>query len=289
MITADRRRDLADIRADDALVPRPWVVRRVVRELSTTVTLEVVPADGSPPPSFEPAQFAMLGVPGVGEVPISMSTNPADHDRHGYTIRAAGAITTALCGLQVGDVISWRGPFGNSWACQDAVGADVVFVAGGIGLAPLRPAILEVLDHRDRFGRVVILAGSRSPDDILYADELVAWRSRFDLDVRVTVDRPAHGWKGEVGLVPRLLPQVNVDWPRAMAFVCGPDPMMVAASGVLTGLGTPADRVRLTLERNMKCGVGLCGHCQLGRVFVCKDGPVVSYAQIAAFFTVPEV
>jgi NAD(P)H-flavin reductase len=289
-LAPERRSAPADAAAAAAdLTPQPWVVRAVHRELPTTVTLDLAPADGSPPPRFLPAQYSMLTVIGVGEVPISISTDPADPDRHGYTVRAAGAVTTALCGLQPGDVVGVRGPLGNSWAVEDAVGSDVVFLGGGIGLAPLRPAIYDLMSQRDRYGRVAILIGARTPGDVLFADELAQWRARFDVDVRVSVDRPDRGWRGEVGVVPKLLPQVNLDWPAAMAFVCGPDVMMRAAAGVLLGLGARAERVRLTLERNMKCGVGLCGHCQLGRLFVCEDGPVVPYSELQPFYGVKEI
>jgi NAD(P)H-flavin reductase len=272
-----------------SLVPEPWAVRAAHRELATTVTLDVVPAGGGPPPPFAPAQFSMLTVFGVGEVPISISSDPAERDHHAYTVRAAGAVTTALCGLQPGDVIGLRGPLGNRWGTAAAEGGDVVFVAGGIGIAPLRSAIHEVLARRDRYGRVAILYGSRGPDDILYAGFLHELRQRFDLDVAVTVDRPTRDWQGDVGLVTALVPRVAIDWPHATAFVCGPDVMMRAVGRTLVEAGADPARVELTLERNMRCGVGLCGHCQLGRIFVCTDGPVVAYGDIASFYSVAEV
>jgi NAD(P)H-flavin reductase len=269
------------------LVPAPWRVVDVHRELATTVTLDLVPLEG-PPPRFEPAQFNMLSVFGVGEVPISISTD-ADHPEvQGHTVRAAGAVTTALCGLRPGDMVGVRGPFGNSWGCEHAEGADVVIMGGGIGLAPLRPAIYHVLNRRPRYGRVAVLLGARTPSDLLFGAEISTWRSRFDVDVFVTVDRADQFWRGPTGVVTRHLARTEADWTSAYAFVCGPDVMMQVAAAQLMELGMPAEHIRITLERNMKCAVGLCGHCQLGGVFVCIDGPVVRYADIAAFYGVEE-
>jgi NAD(P)H-flavin reductase len=263
-------------------------IARVVRELGDTVTFHVdVAANGGF--SFAPGQFNMLYAFGVGEVPISISGDPGDGTTLVHTVRAVGTVTRPLCLLRKGARLGVRGPFGSAWPLADAQGKDVLFVAGGLGLAPLRPAILHALRHRSKFGRIAILYGARTPRDILFRKNLESWRSRFDCDVAVTVDHAGSDWGGHVGVVPALVSEARFDPGHAVAMVCGPEIMMRFAARALEDRGIARQAIWMSLERSMKCGVGLCGHCQFGPFFVCKDGPVMRLDRIARLLYVREV
>lgn len=270
------------------MLPRPFVVRRVTRETADTATLSLEPVDGRPL-VFEPGQFTMIGRPGFGEVPISISGDPSHAPTLEHTVRAVGDASAAIARSRRGDVLLARGPYGTGWQITDGIGGDVLVVAGGIGLAPLRPAILEVLAHRDRYRRVFLVYGSRGPDQLLYRRQLERWRGRFDIDVAVTVDTASPDWRGHVGVVTTVLPDVGLDPESTLAVICGPEIMMRLTADALCTAGLPAERVRLSMERNMKCGIGLCGHCQLREHFVCLDGPVFDYASIRHLLTAREV
>ncbi len=270
------------------MTPARWRVVRRHRETQDTCTLELEPLLGEGMP-FKPGQFNMLYVFGVGEVPISISGDPAHPERLVHTIRAVGAVSAALCRQQPGAVVGVRGPFGSSWPVEAAEGYDVVVMAGGIGLAPLRPAIYHLLRHRGRYGNVVLLYGARTPRDLLYVRELERWRGRFDLQVEVTVDHAGEGWFGHVGVVTTLLPRAHFDPEETVAFICGPEIMMRFAAKALMNRGMEAERIFLSMERNMKCAIGLCGHCQFGPVFICKDGPVFDFARVARLLTIREL
>jgi len=260
------------------MAPIPCRVRSVARELDDTFTLELAPPfEGW---SFDPGQFTMLYAFGVGEVPISISGDPGDRSRLVQTIRAVGPVTDALTSVAPGDMIGVRGPYGTTWPVDVAEGRDVVIVTGGIGLAPLRPAILHILEHRDRYGNVTLLYGARSPSELLFADELQEWRGRFDLEVLITVDHGDRAWRGPVGVVTSLIGRADFDPQSAIALICGPEIMMRFTRQELERTGVTPDRLYVSMERNMKCGIGLCGHCQLGRFFVCKDGPVLNCADM---------
>ena len=256
-----------------------------------TVTLELAEPDG-PVRAFAPGQFAMLTALGIGEVPISVSGLGDSGGGRArllqHTLRAVGPVTRALCAAQPGGLIGVRGPFGIGWDVASAAGRDIVIVAGGIGLAPLRPVVLTALADRSRYGRIVLLAGTRTPGDLLYADELERWR-REGVEVTVTVDHAERGWSGEVGLVTALIGPAGLAPGNSVAFVCGPDIMMRVTADALAALGIPAGRIRVSLERNMRCGAAWCGHCQLGPLLVCRDGPVVGYDQAAALMRVREL
>jgi len=191
-----------------------------------------------------------------------------------------GIVTKAMGKLKKGDLLGIRGPFGSSWPVDKCSGCDIVIVAGGIGLAPLRPAIYYILSNRERYNRVILLYGARTPDDILYKNEIEKWRSRFDFEVYVTVDRGISGWKGNVGVVTTLIPRAPFEPENTVALVCGPEIMMRFTALELIKRGVKENNIFLSMERNMKCGIGLCGHCQFGPVFICKDGPVFSYNQV---------
>jgi NAD(P)H-flavin reductase len=270
----------------DSLLPLPVCISGVRRETADVATLELTPAS---PFAFTAGQFNMLYVFGLGEVAISISGDPAEEDRIVHTVRAVGAVSSALARLRRDRVIGVRGPYGSYWPVAESEGSDIVIVAGGLGLAPLRPVIYRVLAHREHYGRVAVLYGARSPAEILYRRELEAWRRRLDVDIVVTVDHAAADWRGNVGVVPALIPRMPVDPDHAVAMVCGPEIMMRFTVDALRQRGLAMDRVFVSMERNMKCAIGLCGHCQFGPAFVCRDGPVFRFDRIAPVFNIREI
>src|SRR6516165_1878476 len=272
--------------ASESLRPMPVRVTRVRREVAGVTTLELTPAFSF---AFVPGQFNMLYMFGLGEVAISLSGDPAEGHRIVHTVRAVGAVSQAITGLGRNDVIGMRGPYGSYWPVLDSDGSDVVIVAGGLGLAPLRPVIYHVLAHRDRYGRVVVLYGARGPTDIRYRRELEAWRRRLDVEITVTVDHAAADRQGNVGVVPSLIPRMPIDPDHAVGMLCGPEIMMRFTVDALRQRGLPMDRIFLSMERNMKCATGHCGHCQFGPAFVCRDGPVFRFDRIASFFNIREI
>jgi NAD(P)H-flavin reductase len=231
----------------------------------------------------------MLYVFGTGEVLISNSGNPYDPRTLIHTTRAVGAVTNVMVKLKKGDLIGIRGPYGSPWPVELAEGKDVVIVRGGIGLPPLRPAIFHILKHRDRYNKVVLLYGARTKDEIMYPRELEKWRSRFDLEVHITVDRGTGDWRGNVGVVTTLIPRAAFDHLNALAMVCGPEVMFRFTVIELLKRGLPDESIYVSMERNMKCGVGLCGHRQFGPKFICKDGPVFRFDHIKDFLDKQEI
>ena len=267
-------------------IPVRYLVTSRAAETYDTVTLGLEPVD-QPIAPYQPGQFTMLYAFGVGEVPISISGGPAG-PRLVQTIRSVGAVTRALCGAGEGELIGVRGPFGTGWGVADATGRDLIVVAGGIGLAPLRGALLAALGARERYRRITLLIGSRTPDDLVFAGELGAWRDR-GADVQVTVDRAAAGWRGHVGVVTQLIDRVEIDPVATLALVCGPEVMMRLAARALFDRGVAPASIRLSLERNMRCGTAECGHCQLGPLLLCRDGPVVTYQRAAPLLNIKEL
>ena len=272
-----------------ALLPRPFRVTRVRRELRDVWTLELEASDGEGPVRFRPGQFTMVYVFGIGEAPLSISGDPATPDVLVHTVRAVGTVTRAVCAARQGDVLGVRGPYGEGWPVDAALGRDVVIMAGGLGLAPLRPLVRAVVARRSAFRRVVLLIGARTPATLLFSRELARWRARFDLDVRATVDACDRTWNGEVGVITTLLLRTTFDPATTTAFVCGPEVMMRFAAADLVHRGVRPELVFLSMERNMKCAVGVCGHCQFGPAFVCKDGPVFSYPRIETSLRIREI
>jgi len=271
------------------MAPRPYSVQRVVKETSDTFTLELRPEGGTPAMNFAPGQFNMIYAFGVGEVPISISGDPGKPGTLVHTTREVGAVTRAMRNLEPSDWVGLRGPFGVGWPVAEARGADVVIVAGGIGLAPLRPALYQLLAARNYYGKVVLLYGTRTPADILFRRELQRWHSRFDLEVHVTVDRAMGNWKGNVGVVTTLIPHAPFDPHSTIAMVCGPEVMMRFTVQELEKRGVAPENTYLSMERNMKCAIGLCGHCQFGPTFICKDGPVFRYDRVQPLLAVREI
>jgi NAD(P)H-flavin reductase len=277
------------VKPPDPMQPAPWRVVRTRPETHDTFTLTLAPVEAGAPFTFQPGQFNMLFAPGVGEAALSMSGCAGTVTQVVHTIRAVGRVTKTLQRLRRGDVLGLRGPLGTPWPVQAAEDHDVLIVAGGIGLAPLRPALCHMLEHRERFGRVNLLFGARSPSDILFAKEIETWRGRFDINVEVTVDRAGAGWHGRVGVVTTLIPRAQFDPANTVVFVCGPEIMMHFTWRELERQGVPAENLWISMERNMKCGVGFCGHCQFGPLFVCRDGPVFRYDRVASLLAIREV
>lgn len=268
----------------EPMQPHIYRVRQTRKETHDSFTLELEPAQDHQPFYFVPGQFNMLYAFGTGECAISISGNPADPSRLLHTIRIVGNVTTALSKLRPGNSMGIRGPFGKGWDLQGAEGNDVVFVAGGIGLAPLRPAIYHVLANRAKYGKVAILIGTRTPQDILFQHDLKQWRSRFDTEVFVTVDRAEPDWQGNVGVVTSLIQRATFDRLNTVAMMCGPEIMMRFTAMELLKRDVSPESIYITMERNMKCAIGFCGHCQLGPTFICKDGPVFRYDRIKFWF-----
>lgn len=270
-----------------AMTPVPHRVVSRTPETADTWTLELEPLAESIRPRA--GQFDMVHAFGVGEVPISTSGDHEGEGRLTHTIRAVGAVTRALCALEPGGIVGVRGPFGTEWPLAEAVGGDLVVVAGGIGLAPLRPAIRHALGRRDGYGAVSVLVGARTPEDLLFVDELERWRARHDVEVDVTVDAAAAGWRGRVGLVTTLIPGAVFDPASAAALVCGPEVMMTFVVRALVDRGLPLERIWVSMERNMRCAVGHCGHCQLGPTLICRDGAVFPAAAMTRLMEVREL
>ncbi len=273
----------------DPMIPSPFVIRRVQKETYDTFTIEIEPADGPKGFHFAAGQFNMLYVFGVGEVPISLSGSPGPADTLKHTIRAAGTVTNALAKLKRGDVLGVRGPYGTSWPVEDATGKDVLLISGGIGLAPLRPVLYQLFSQRRKYGKITLLYGAKTPKDILYRHELEKWGKRFNMDVMVTVDKVSEDWNGNGGVVTTLIPQTPLDSPRTIAMICGPEVMMRFTIAELQKNGMGDASIFISMERNMKCGIGLCGHCQCGPLFMCKDGPIFRYDRIKYFFAKKEM
>jgi NAD(P)H-flavin reductase len=275
--------------AFDPMAPQVGRVHARRRESPGVWTLDI-DIDGAPAATrAEPGQFNMLTAFGVGEAAISLSAVPAAGSRLVHTIRAVGPVSSALTRLKRGDPVGVRGPFGVGWPMEGAQGRDVLIMAGGLGLAPLRPALHGLLAERERYGRIRLLYGARGPDDILFRREVQAWRARFDAEIEVTVDHAPSDWRGHVGMVTTLLDQAGFDPDRTIALLCGPEIMMRFSIAALHALGLKPDAIFLSMERNMKCAIGHCGHCQFGTVFVCRDGPVFRLDRIEALLTRKEI
>ena len=273
----------------DPMVPKRYRIQRIHREIPDTFTLELEPKDGSEIPQFATGQFNMLYIFGVGEIPISISGDSNKRRPLVHTTRAVGTVSKAMRDLKPDDIIGVRGPFGSSWPVKQAEGNDVVIAAGGIGLAPLRSVMYHIISHREKYGKAVLLYGARTPADILYRRELELWRAHFDLEVYVTVDRATGSWRGSVGVVTRLIPRAPFDPQNTIAMVCGPEIMMRYTVAEFEKRGVAKENIYVSMERNMKCAIGMCGHCQYGPNFVCKDGPVFPYNKIESLLTKWEI
>lgn len=273
----------------DPMLPGRWRIKEVHRETADTFTMALTPENPSQRLHFHAGQFNMLYVFGVGEVPISISGNPVEPESLIHTVRSVGTVTRAMSKMHEGDMLGVRGPFGSSWPVAEARGRDVLLAAGGIGLAPLRSALLKMLSRRADYGRIVLLYGARTPEDLLYLDELEDWKRNGGVDVLVTVDRAASHWQGNVGVVTTLITNATFNPANTMAFLCGPEVMMRFTAMELEKRGVSPRRLFVSMERNMKCAVGFCGHCQYGPAFICRDGPVFPLEQIKRWLNVREL
>jgi NAD(P)H-flavin reductase len=278
-----------DVRPADPMTPLPYTVVHRRPETPDTVTLWLAPV-GHGIGRFLPGQFTMLYAPRVGEIPVSISGDPGDGDGLlVHTIRAVGAVSRALADAAPGRTVGVRGPYGTHWDLAGAQDRDLVVVGGGCGLAPLRPVLLAALADRVRFRRILAVLGARTPHDLVFAADVGEWAARDDLDVVTTVDVSEPGWPGRVGLVTEPLADAAVDPGRTTAFLCGPQVMIFHAARLLLRRGVPPHRIQVSLERSMKCGIGRCGHCQLGPLLLCRDGPVLTYDVAAPLLAVREL
>ena len=274
----------------------PWLahsvrIQRMTPETPGVVTYDLVfdDEDTRNDFSFRPGQFNMIYIPGIGEVAISISGNPHNCGIVPHTIREAGSVTQALAGLGEGGSVGLRGPFGAGWPVDKCAGKDLILAAGGIGVAPLRPVIYEILANRDRFGEVTLLYGCRMPSGILYQEEFETWRSQ-GIAVKTTVDRADESWGGNVGVVTLLLDRLSLSSPsETVLMTCGPEVMMWYTVQSALERGLQENSIYVSLERNMNCAIGLCGHCQFGPEFLCKDGPVFPYDRVASILRVDDL
>lgn len=259
------------------MAPSMAPVTRFIRESADVFTFDLAPERAAP---FTPGQFNMLYAFGVGEIPISISGDSHAPERLTHTIRAVGPVSAALGKVNAGDRVGLRGPFGVGWPVEEAKGFDVLLIGGGIGLAPLRPVIYWLLRHRAAYGRVGVLYGARAPEDLIFVGELQEWRRTPDFQLRVAVERAGAEWTGDVGYVTPLLSKLRFDPADTVAMICGPEVMIRATALALEDAGVADSQIFISMERNMKCAIGHCGHCQFGPLFICKDGPVHRYDRV---------
>jgi len=268
------------------MTPVMYRVRDRFDELADTVTFTLEP-EAEMVGAAAPGQFMMLWAFGVGEVPISVASIGGDGTLV-HTIRAVGAVTEALCALRPGDQIGVRGPYGSSWPVSAALGENVLVVAGGLGLAPVFPIIEQVLADRENFDQCTVLVGARNPDLLIYRARLDELAADNRIKVEVIVDAAGPSWTGQVGLITKLIANAQIAAERTHAFLCGPEPMMRFGAMGIEDLGVARDRIWLSLERNMHCAIMQCGHCQLGPLFICRDGPVVCWPAVDDLLKIPE-
>ncbi len=238
--------------------------------------------------TFKPGQFNMLSVPGFGEAAISISSDSENTDLIAHTIRMAGNVTQAIGRLKVGDVVGIRGPFGTYWPIEEHKGKDIVITAGGIGLPPIRPAIYYMMRHRQDYGRIIVLYGARTPRDLQFTDEYENWQ-KAGIELMVTVDVGDETWTGPVGVVPILFYRTRVNPHNSVIYTCGPEIMLRFVIYEALARRIPEKNIYISMERNMKCGMGFCGHCQIGPFFVCKDGPVFRFDVLQPYYNVEEL
>jgi len=263
-------------------LPEPVRIAKV-EEITETEKIFTLEFESGRPLGHEPGQFVEVSVLGVGEAPISISSSPSrSNGSFELCIRRAGDLTNVIHGKKVGDKLGIRGPFGRGFPLDKFHGKDILFVPGGLGLAPARSVINQVLDNRGKYGRVIILYGARNPDLLLFKDELKVWEERDDVELHVTVDRPDDNWAGNVGVVTTLFSKISVYPRNTVAITIGPPIIYRFVIMELLGKGIPEPNIWLSLERRMKCGVGKCGHCQINDLYACQSGPSFSYAEIKA-------
>jgi NAD(P)H-flavin reductase len=269
----------------DPLCPQPAVVLSVRSEAPRVATFSLAFGDQERQSRYQvkPGQFNMIYVPGVGEVPISVSHLPEEGPGIGHTIRFTGRVTDVIGKLGPGAVVGLRGPYGRGWPVEQARGRDVLLVTGGLGLAPMRPVVRALIADRRQYGRVMLLHGARQPADLLYVSEYPDWEG-LGIEMMVTVDHADQAWRGRVGVVPLLFNRLHIDPERTIVLTCGPEVLMRFAVTEALNRRISDAEIYYSMERNMQCAVGMCGHCQLGPAFLCKDGPVFAHRELAPFF-----
>ena len=273
----------------DPMIPNLYKISSHLDETADTFTIELHPQNSDTKFAFKPGQFCMLHAFGIGESAISISGDPKIENVITHTIKQVGSVTKILEALNMGATIGVRGPFGAPWPVQETVGKNVVIVAGGIGLAPLRPMIYHIQANREQYKKVWLFYGARTPKDVIYENEIAQWRKRGDIDIHLTVDKGSLLWRGSVGTVPALVEKVTVDVNNTLALVCGPEIMIHYSVLSLEKLGFSKEAIYVSMERNMQCGVGYCGHCMCGSKFICKDGPVLKYSDAEQLLKVREL
>lgn len=273
----------------DSMIPLLFRVVSAKRETIDTVTTVFETVDGSDVFPYKVGQFNMVYIFGVGEIPISISGDPGDRRRLIHTTRDVGLVSKAVCELKPGDVVGVRGPYGSCWPIEKAYGKDLVLVAGGLGMAPLRSTVYTALANRDKFKRLLLMHSAHRPENLLYWEELEHWRARFDFEVDIIVGHADHTWHGNIGYVTKFIPNALFDPENSMVFICGPEVLMRFSALDFEKRGVSGDRIYLASERNMKCGIGLCGHCQFGPHFMCKDGAIFSFDTIRDLMTKEEI
>ncbi len=274
--------------------PEPWQIRRVRRDSDDVFTWELAPQNGTAAPVFLPGQFNMIYLFGHGDVAISICGEGSLDKQHSnggilHTIHAGGSVTHKLHALAAGAIVGVRGPFGKSWPVEELRGHDIVVMAGGLGIAPLRALIEWMLARREQYGRIDIVYGARTPEQLIYADDIARWQSAPDTRVHITVDHADANWRGAVGNVPQLLSQITLDVANTRAVVCGPEIMIKFSALALQQIGLSTEAIWVSMERNMQCAVGYCGHCFYGPHFVCKDGPVFRFDQLHGQLAIDEL
>jgi sulfite reductase subunit B len=269
---------------DPLYSPRPATIIKTKRMTEKEKFFELKLDDGKPL-GHNPGQFVQLSIMGIGEAPISISSSPTkeERDRFEICVRNVGTFTNALHKFDIGDKIGVRGPFGKGFPIDELKGNDLLFVAGGLGIVPLRSLINFVIDKRRHFGNVMILLGCKTPKERLFTDEIAKWEKMTDISYACTVDKADPEWKGNVGVITSLIPGVDIDVNRTYAVVVGPPIMYKFVIAKLIEKGLSGKQIILSLERRMKCGIGKCGHCQINNLYVCKDGPTFTYAEIKRY------
>lgn len=268
------------------MIPRCYTVKSISEDTHDTFTLIVEPQE-TYNISFLPGQFSMLYLFGFGEIPISISGELSSKNELTYTIRSVGPVTEGLRKLQNGDVIGIRGPFGSAWPLTKQ-GGDIILLAGGLGMVPLRPALHHLVKHRNNYKSITLLYGTRTPSDFLYTKEMQAWESQ-GVGIHTSVDKADETWRGNVGVITSLISKHISDPSNTRVLLCGPEIMMKFSLIELARFAIPEDEIFLSMERNMKCAVGFCGHCQYGPHFLCKDGPIFSYNQVKKWLPIKEL
>lgn len=265
--------------------PRSAIIDQRIQESPTIFTLRLQFEDASAQEAFEflPGQFNMVTLFGAGEIPISIVNDPVDSHYFEHTIRVVGRVTEAMSKLQPGDRVGIRGPFGRGWPIDDAKGRDVLLVTGGLGCAPLVSVIRYLMKRREQFGHIHILQGVKHSNDLIWREQYDLWASEPDVNVLLAADVTTREWRGQQGMVTELIGQIKLRQGRTIVMLCGPELMMLAAIANLRSLGIPDHQIWFSMERNMQCGIGQCGHCQIGPKFVCRDGPVFCYSELADF------